>query len=357
TYTVLDGEDIPEVTATAIDSGTTVNVVQASDLYESAKVEYTVGGQKESFLITFVPESTTRFTSLPDGWEILNGNGKETYSEAGITLPPSNLANNNDFPSESMLNMLQYNGSLSGDWTATVKVTTDRPLTHDGYANYGIGINNGGKDYIKLVQLSSGGNPSYQYTASFQSNNTHIRFAYTTAWLRLTKVGTQITGSISSDGVNFTNISTFDAGDRLDGAKLQLFATTNQSNSEFYTTFEYIDTDLQIKEDELAAERKMLQDLIDAIDGVYEKDRYTAASWSDLADALDEAKAVVDKEDATKEELIAAYLDLVSARDGLEYAPDTSLLELAVSIANDLLEKGTLDTDSENALKAAVKDA
>ena len=357
TYTVLDGEDIPEVTATAIDSGTTVNVVQASDLYESAKVEYTVGGQKESFLITFVPESTTRFTSLPDGWEILNGNGKETYSEAGITLPPSNLANNNDFPSESMLNMLQYNGSLGGDWTATVKVTTDRPLTHDGYANYGIGINNGGKDYIKLVQLSSGGNPSYQYTASFQSNNTHIRFAYTTAWLRLTKVGTQITGSISSDGVNFTNISTFDAGDRLDGAKLQLFATTNQSNSEFYTTFEYIDTDLQIKEDELAAERKMLQDLIDAIDGVYEKDRYTAASWSDLADALDEAKAVVDKEDATKEELIAAYLDLVSARDGLEYAPDTSLLELAVSIANDLLEKGTLDTDSENALKAAVKDA
>lgn len=244
TYTAEDGK-IPEVTATSIGDSATVKVTQAEALFASAKVEFTSASKTDSYLITFVPESTTRFTSLPDGWEILNGSGKETYGETGITLPPSNLAENNDFPSTSMLNMLQYKGSLAGDWTATVKVTGDRPLNQDGYANYGIGLNStdgSGENYIKLVQLSSGGNPSYQYTAGFDSNNTHTAFAHTTAWLRLEKKGTGITGFISSEGVNFTEIGTYDANNKLDGAKLQLFATTNQNtSSEFYTTFEYID--------------------------------------------------------------------------------------------------------------------
>ncbi len=103
-------------------------------------------------------------------------------------------------------------------------------------------------------------------------------------------------------------------------------------------------------------DKGILEDLIAAVKD-YEEDRFTTGSWAAFAEALAAAKDVVENDAATQEDVLSAYLDLVMARDGLTYAPDTSLLELALDIANDLLEKGTLDTDSENALKAAVKDA
>ncbi|WRS27712.1 glycoside hydrolase family 3 N-terminal domain-containing protein [Oscillospiraceae bacterium MB08-C2-2] len=242
TQTAEEG-NIPRISASAADKSITINITQASKLWESAKVSFTSGSTTDTYLITFVPESATRFNSLPADWEILNANDKAIFADTGITIPASNLSSGNDFPSTSMLNMLQYNGSLNGDWTVTVKVTNDRTLPGNGYPNYGIALNNtgtGSSNWIKLVQIS-GGNPSWQYNSGFQSANNFTGFNFTTAWLRLQKEGSNIIGYYSSDGVNFSRANSFDAGTRMDGAKLQLFSTTNQDTSSvFNTTFEYI---------------------------------------------------------------------------------------------------------------------
>ncbi|WRS28661.1 family 43 glycosylhydrolase [Oscillospiraceae bacterium MB08-C2-2] len=242
THTVESG-DIPTITAQSTRKDVTVKVTQATNLWESAKVEFISGSQTDAYLITFVPESATRFNSLPADWELLNANDKATFAETGITIPASNLSSGNDFPSTSILNMLQYTGSLNGDWTVTVKVTNDRLLPDGGYPNYGIGLNNtgaGSSNWVKMIQIG-GSNPSWQYNSGFQSSNNFTGFNFTTAWLRLQKEGSNIIGYYSSDGVNFSRANSFAAGTRMDGAKLQLFSTTNQESSTvFNTTFEYI---------------------------------------------------------------------------------------------------------------------
>ena len=55
--------------------------------------------------------------------------------------------------------------------------------------------------------------------------------------------------------------------------------------------------------------------------------------------------------------MFEAYLALVAARDGLIYAPDKSLLTLAVEIAEDLLKDESLTAATREALQAAVNSA
>ncbi|HCC35091.1 MAG TPA: hypothetical protein DEQ02_05450 [Ruminococcaceae bacterium] len=312
TYTVI-GDTMPVVTAESTIANMQPVVTQANALFESARVTFGTGAGAINFIITFVPDYVTRFTSLPEDWEILNSTDAASYAEYGVTIPASALAANNDFPSQTMNNMLQYNGSLDGDWEITAKITNDSPLTQGGYANYGIGLYKPGAD-LKLVQLSGGGNPSYQYTASFGSSGTHTAFNYTTAWLRLTKTGGNITGAISSNGVNFTNIRTItNAAASLDGMKLQMFATTNQSTTPiFNTTFEYI----YIKK---PADKSALQALIDKAKALPEA-MYTPETWATLAPAIAEAEAVLPIADILQSEVDQATAALQAVIDALEYA-------------------------------------
>ncbi|WP_343277382.1 hypothetical protein [Ligaoa zhengdingensis] len=104
-------------------------------------------------------------------------------------------------------------------------------------------------------------------------------------------------------------------------------------------------------------DKTSLKALIAAVEGKYDENRYTAASWKALTEALNAAKAVVADAAATESQVFDAYLALVAARDGLTYAPDKSLLTLAVEIAEDLLKDESLTAATKEALQAAVNSA
>ncbi|WP_343281880.1 discoidin domain-containing protein, partial [Ligaoa zhengdingensis] len=111
-----------------------------------------------------------------------------------------------------------------------------------------------------------------------------------------------------------------------------------------------------VTEEPSDVDKSYLEALIAAVDGKYEEERFTAESWAAFEEALTAAKDVVENDAATQEDVLSAYLDLVMARDSLTYAPDKSVLELAVDLANALLEDETLDLTDESiaALEEAI---
>ncbi|WP_343277355.1 discoidin domain-containing protein [Ligaoa zhengdingensis] len=112
-----------------------------------------------------------------------------------------------------------------------------------------------------------------------------------------------------------------------------------------------------VEEQPSDVDKTSLKALIAAVDGKYDETRYTAASWKALTEALNAAKAVVADVAATESQVFDAYLALVAARDGLTYAPDKSLLTLAVEIAEDLLKDESLTAATKEALQVAVNSA
>ncbi len=104
------------------------------------------------------------------------------------------------------------------------------------------------------------------------------------------------------------------------------------------------------------ADKSALIALIEAIDGKYEEERFTAESWAALIEALDAAQAVVDNKSASQKEVFDAYLALVKARDGLVYAVDTSMLELAIELAQQTIDEfgSELTGNSVDAIQKAI---
>ncbi|MBC8546731.1 glycoside hydrolase family 97 N-terminal domain-containing protein [Clostridiaceae bacterium NSJ-31] len=106
-----------------------------------------------------------------------------------------------------------------------------------------------------------------------------------------------------------------------------------------------------------AADKAILTDLLAATDGKYDGNRFTAQSWAAFAKALNNAKVVEKDIAATQQEVYSAYLELVKARDGLTYAVDTSLLELAIKLAEEVLENTGMTDKSRLELTEAVEAA
>ncbi|WP_343256416.1 GLUG motif-containing protein [Ligaoa zhengdingensis] len=106
-------------------------------------------------------------------------------------------------------------------------------------------------------------------------------------------------------------------------------------------------------------DKSFLEALITAIDGKYEQNRFTKESYDALIDALNAAQSVVDSESATQQEVYEAYLALVKARDGLTFAVDKSLLQLAVDLAQQTIDEfsSELTGSSVEALEAVIKAA
>ncbi|WP_343252989.1 beta-L-arabinofuranosidase domain-containing protein [Ligaoa zhengdingensis] len=106
-------------------------------------------------------------------------------------------------------------------------------------------------------------------------------------------------------------------------------------------------------------DKSLLEALIAAIDGKYDAERYTEESFAVLTEALEAAQDIVDSKTATQKDVFDAYLALVKARDGLVYAVDTSLLELAIELAQDLLDDENLNLTDESiaALTEAIEEA
>ena len=105
-------------------------------------------------------------------------------------------------------------------------------------------------------------------------------------------------------------------------------------------------------DDSLEAARDSLQDLYDTW-AEADLSIYTKDSAASLEKALEEAKAVLDKEDASQKELTAATTVLMNTIGSLEYDVQKVHLETAIAFAEKLLVLEN-NYDNTDALKAAI---
>ena len=88
------------------------------------------------------------------------------------------------------------------------------------------------------------------------------------------------------------------------------------------------------------------------------KDEYTSESYGVLESAIQAAKLVDAKEDASREEIDKALADLIAAFGGLEYGVQKQHLEVAVEAAQEILDAAAdYDEESLAELKAVIEDA
>lgn len=99
--------------------------------------------------------------------------------------------------------------------------------------------------------------------------------------------------------------------------------------------------------------RKGLERLIGLMEGL-DPDEYTAESWENARKALEAAKDVLENPRAGREELDAAFGNLIAAFGDLEYGVQKLHLEILIQAAEVILEQGENYEDTE-ALAAAVE--
>lgn len=100
-------------------------------------------------------------------------------------------------------------------------------------------------------------------------------------------------------------------------------------------------------------DKTALASLVAAIEGLDRED-YTKESWTKVQSALKAAQGVLENEDAPREEIDAAVLDLVAAFGGLTHGVQTLHLETAIRAAESILALSGNYEDTE-ALASAVE--
>ena len=124
--------------------------------------------------------------------------------------------------------------------------------------------------------------------------------------------------------------------------------------------------DLQKAYDELkvpegSVDTGKLKALIEKCSGLTEQEKYTTESWEKFTDALEAAKTVLAKTDATQDEINQAQKELQAAYDGLTEVTtdpvDTSVLEGLVEEYSKITEKGDYTDESWTAFQDALKEA
>ena len=147
---------------------------------------------------------------------------------------------------------------------------------------------------------------------------------------------------------DYTEESVKDLEDALDAAK-----DVNDDPDATVDEIKEAEDKLQDALDNLKPDKGNLGDLIDKAEGT-DKDDYTDDSVKDLEDALDAAKDVYDKEDATLDEIKEAEKNLEDALDNLK--PDKGNLgDLIEDAENE--DKNDYDDDAWDDLQNALEDA
>lgn len=119
--------------------------------------------------------------------------------------------------------------------------------------------------------------------------------------------------------------------------------------------FQVVKTD-KSDEEESSVEKVSLREMISTVEALNEDD-YTAASWGDLQEALEQAKEVAEDESATQSEVDAVFANLVKAWGGLEYGVQKQALEVAIAAAEDLLAIDGVEEGYQADKVAALKEA
>lgn len=249
TYLVSAGtEAIPQVTAETNDDSIKIEIQQAETPLGTAVVTFSkVDSEKEypvkKYFIEFSSHETVSFEGgLPEGWEVIHPADTKNPLEAVSTLEDriSIKTHRPDFDYPYSKNIVQAPYSLTGNWTITVNVTTDKPLSDESLAvktQVGIAVRNSSTNEFFSVGAAKLGNginarndgraagSTFQHTSNDNLGSTN------SYWLRIVKEGNNLQAYYSTG-----NLSTWKSvGNRVsfdpeffEGGKLQLFAS-NQS--------------------------------------------------------------------------------------------------------------------------------
>ena len=244
---------IPQVEATATDTGNSVVIAQATSLPGQATITVGTGSEQAIYTVSFQRPTVTvsdEFDSEmlgpqwfwirenPATWSLTSNPGSMTIrAEQGDTYTSTNTAKN----------ILLQNAS--GDWIIESKlVFSVRPNT--SYQQGGLTVYQDDDNYIKLDWEAQGTNTRIQQirevnrsvnsTAYVSANNIVPSSGdnANTVWFRIAKSGTNFTGYYSVDGINFTALTTQSAS--FNDIKVGLYSNNGSgTTSNLYVSFDY----------------------------------------------------------------------------------------------------------------------
>ena len=165
---------------------------------------------------------------------------------------------------------------------------------------------------------------------------------------------------VSADGENFTTVlkvgdgvtdgSTVERSYDLDGITaryVKILQLEQRFVGDYYGMGIY---ELEVYSDQ--ADKTALQQLIETC-STYEADEYISVSWETFHSALDEAIAVLEKEDAEQSEINDAAAKLTSAMDALQVKASTSAIQALRNMVDKANALGSDDEALNNAIETA----
>ena len=165
---------------------------------------------------------------------------------------------------------------------------------------------------------------------------------------------------VSADGENFTTVLKVDDGvtdgstversydlDGITARYVKILQLEQRFVGDYYGMGIY---ELEVYSDQ--ADKTALQQLIETC-STYEADEYTSVSWETFHSALDEAIAVLEKEDAEQSEINDAAAKLTSATDALQVKASTSAIQALRNMVDKANALGSDDEALNNAIETA----
>ena len=165
---------------------------------------------------------------------------------------------------------------------------------------------------------------------------------------------------VSADGENFTTVLKVDDGvtdgstversydlDGITARYVKILQLEQRFVGDYYGMGIY---ELEVYSDQ--ADKTALQQLIETC-SIYEADEYTSVSWETFHSALDEAIAVLEKEDAEQSEINDAAAKLTSAMDALQVKASTSAIQALRNMVDKANALGSDDEALNNAIETA----
>ncbi|MCD8207373.1 MAG: hypothetical protein LUD72_05510, partial [Bacteroidales bacterium] len=175
-----------------------------------------------------------------------------------------------------------------------------------------------------------------------------------------TALGAVIDAAEALDEDDYTTDSWYRLTTVLNNAKDTYDAETATQEEVDKAASDLMNAIIALEKDTVTVDKSGLESAIEQAEGLNEAD-YTERSWEDLTKALDAAQDVMDKDEATQDEVNEALTNLMTAIVNLNKTDDTSgdldytALRIAIGSANALLEdEDTYTEASVQALKDAV---
>lgn len=253
TYLIPVGSTtVPQVTATSSDDRIKISVRQAATPLGTALVTLSKDDQVKEYSIEFSSHETVSFEEgLPEGWEVLYPTDSEEPLGA-ITTSDDTVSiqtHKPDWEYPYSKNTIQSPQSMTGNWTITVNITTDKPLNDSSVTvNTQVGLavrNDSTNDFYSLGAVGLGNtintrNDGRAGGASFKNTSVESLGNTNSYWLRIVKDGNNLQGFYSDGNLSswqsVGNPVSFDS-EFFENGKLQLFASNQSFRTDLEATY------------------------------------------------------------------------------------------------------------------------